>query len=133
MDRENIGAVDEMLRARGYRNLDLQTIDIARWTEHPLLGRKYDVILCSHVLEHLPDPAMFLKRISECLNPAGVFIGLVPLNERIMDPHHVQRLNQSKILGPLRALLLEYTSPGRTVKRGFINSAALQRTVDAHL
>lgn len=99
MDRENVGAVEEMLRERGYQNLDLQTIDIARWTEHPLLGRKYDVILCSHVLEHLPDPAGFLKRIGECLNPAGVFIGLVPLNEIIMDPHHVQRLDEAKIRG----------------------------------
>ena len=35
--------------------------------------------------------------------------------------------------GPLRALLLEYTSAGRTAKRGLLNPAALQRTVDAHL
>lgn len=99
MDEENIGAVREMLGERGYRAVDLQRIEIERWAEHPLLARKYDVILCSHVLEHLPDPAMFLKRIAECLNPAGVFIGLVPLNERIMDPHHVQRLNEAKIRG----------------------------------
>ena len=35
--------------------------------------------------------------------------------------------------GPLRALLLEYTSTERTAKRGLLNPAALQRTVDAHL
>ena len=51
------------------------------------------------ILRLLPEPAMFLKRIGECLNTEGVFIGLVPLNERIMDPHHFQRLNHSKILG----------------------------------
>jgi SAM-dependent methyltransferase len=97
MDEENIAAVRDMLEERGFPSVDLQKIEIERWAEHPLLARKYDVILCSHVLEHLPDPAMFLKRIGECLNPAGLFIGLVPLNERIMDPHHVQRLNEAKI------------------------------------
>ena len=99
MDAQNIADVRAMLEARGTTQIDLQTIDIARWEEHPLLGRKYDVILCSHVLEHLPAPEMFLKRIGECLRPTGVFIGLVPMNERHMDPHHVQRLDESKIRG----------------------------------
>ena len=58
------------------------------------------------VLRLLPEPAMFLKRIGECLNTEGVFIGLVPLNERIMDPHHFQRLNHSKILGFAQAVSL---------------------------
>ena len=35
--------------------------------------------------------------------------------------------------GPLRALLLEYTSPARTARRGLLDPAAQQRTVDAHL
>lgn len=96
MDAENVAAVHAMLAERG-QAADLQTIDIAHWSEHPLLARKYDVILCSHVLEHLPAPENFLKRLSECLHPGGSFIGLVPINERVMDPHHVQRLDQAKI------------------------------------
>lgn len=97
MDAENVSAVRAMLQARGYSNLDLQTIEIEHWETHPLLDRRYDIILCSHVLEHLPDPPHFLKRISQCLNPAGVFIGLVPINERVMDVHHVQQMNRAKI------------------------------------
>ena len=96
MDAENVAAVRAMLAERG-QTADLQTIDIAHWSEHPLLARKYDVILCSHVLEHLPEPAAFLTRLRECLHPGGAFIGLVPINERIMDPHHVQRLDEAKI------------------------------------
>lgn len=96
MDAENVAAVRGMLTARG-READLQTIDITRWTEHPLLARQYDVILCSHVLEHLPDPANFLNRIAQCLHAGGAFIGLVPINERVMEPRHVQRLDQSKL------------------------------------
>ena len=96
MDAENVAAVRAMLAARGVP-ADLQTIDIDRWQEHPLLARQYDVILCSHVLEHLPDPANFLKRMRACLHAGGSFIGLVPINERVMEPRHVQRLDQSKI------------------------------------
>lgn len=96
MDAENVAAVRAMLAARGQR-ADLQTIDIARWTEHPLLARRYDVIVCSHVLEHLPEPAEFLKRMRECLRPGASFIGLVPIHERVMEPRHVQRLDEAKI------------------------------------
>jgi 2-polyprenyl-3-methyl-5-hydroxy-6-metoxy-1,4-benzoquinol methylase len=96
MDAENVAAVRAMLAARGQR-ADLQTIDIAHWSEHPLLARRYDAILCSHVLEHLPDPTAFLRRMAECLGPGGVFIGLVPIHERVMEPRHVQRLDEAKI------------------------------------
>lgn len=96
MDAENVRAVRAMLAERG-QDADLQTIDIAHWTAHPLLARKYDVILCSHVLEHLPDPTGFLERMRECLRPGGAFIGLVPINERVMEPRHVQRLDEAKI------------------------------------
>ena len=97
MDQENIGAVDEMLREQGYGAVDLQRIEIARWMGHPLLARTFDVILCSHVLEHLPDPVGFLRRIAECMDEGSAFLGLVPLNERKMDPHHVQIVHREKI------------------------------------
>ncbi len=96
MDAENVAAVRAMLTGRG-QTADLQTIDIAHWSQHPLLARKYHVILCSHVLEHLPEPAAFLTRLRECLHPGGAFIGLVPINERVLDPHHVQPLDEAKI------------------------------------
>lgn len=96
MDAENVDAVRAMLAARG-QHAQLQTIDIARWTEHPLLARQYDYILCSHVLEHLSDPAGFVRRVAECLRPGGAFIGLVPIHERVMEPRHVQRLDEGKI------------------------------------
>jgi 2-polyprenyl-3-methyl-5-hydroxy-6-metoxy-1,4-benzoquinol methylase len=97
IDSENVAAVQTMLATRGVPNADLRTIDMQHWSEHPLLKQSYDVILCSHVLEHLSDPVMFLKRIRECINPAGVFLGLVPINERKLDPRHVRRMDRNKI------------------------------------
>lgn len=97
LDPTNAAAVTTMLRERGFEHLDLQPMTIEGWENHPLLGRQYDVIVCSHVLEHLPEPSIFLRRIALCLKPEGVFLGLVPINERHADPHHVQIVNRSKI------------------------------------
>src|SRR4051794_31593970 len=97
LDAENVSAVREMLRRRDYPHIDLRTIDIDNWFEHPLVARTYDVVLCSHVLEHLADPVSFLTVIRDCLGTSGVFVGLVPINEREMDPHHVQVVDRGTV------------------------------------
>jgi 2-polyprenyl-3-methyl-5-hydroxy-6-metoxy-1,4-benzoquinol methylase len=85
--------VAKMLGERGYRHVDLQPIEIGHWKDHALLQKSYDVFLCSHVLEHLPDPVDFLKIVRHCVKPAGVFVGLVPINERAENPHHLQNVD----------------------------------------
>jgi SAM-dependent methyltransferase len=97
IDSENIAGVNEMLSARGHQSVCLDTIDISTWEQHPLWRRKYDIFLCSHVLEHLPDPVSFLRRSRKSLNPGGAFVGLVPLNERRANPHHVCTLSEAQI------------------------------------
>lgn len=89
--------VSDMLAERGFRNVDLQPIEIERWREHPLLEKQYDVFLCSHVLEHLPDPVDFLKTVRPCVKPEGAFLGLVPINERAENPHHLQKVDRSVV------------------------------------
>lgn len=89
--------VSEMLGTRGFKNVDLRPIEISRWREHALLQARYDVFLCSHVLEHLPDPAGFLQAVRSCVKPDGVFLGLVPTNERQPNPHHVQTVDRQAV------------------------------------
>lgn len=89
--------VARMLVERGFRNVDLQPIEIERWKEHPLLEKTYDVFLCSHVLEHLPDPVDFLKTVRRCVSHDGAFVGLVPINERASNPHHLQTVDRSVV------------------------------------
>jgi SAM-dependent methyltransferase len=89
--------VSEMLAQRGFRKVNLQPIEIERWDEHPLLNREYDVFLCSHVLEHLPDPVDFLKIVRRCVKPEGAFVGLVPINERAENPHHLQKVDRAVV------------------------------------
>lgn len=89
--------VSEMLVKRGFRSVELQPIEIEQWKEHPLLKREYDVFLCSHVFEHLPDPVDFLKTVRPRLKPDGVFLGLVPINERAENPHHLQKVDRAVV------------------------------------
>jgi 2-polyprenyl-3-methyl-5-hydroxy-6-metoxy-1,4-benzoquinol methylase len=92
-----VNEVAEMLRTRGNREIDLQTIGLENWREHPLWQRSYDVFLCSHVLEHLQDPVEFLRLVRPTLSRTGIFIGLVPINERASNPHHLQLVNKTAI------------------------------------
>lgn len=89
--------VSDMLANRGFRNVELQSIEIEHWKEHLLSKRGYDVFLCSHVLEHLPDPVDFLKSVRPCVKSEGVFLGLVPINERAENPHHLQKVDRSVV------------------------------------
>ena len=98
IDPANVADVRRSLAAKG-READLQSISLDSWSEHPLLAREYDLFLCSHVLEHLPDPVAFLRRVRSCLSPGGRFIGLVPLNERAENPHHVAAPDRAMIEG----------------------------------
>jgi len=99
LDPVNVTDVQQQLQQRGFSDVRLQTIVIEQWEQHPFLREQYDIFLCSHVLEHLADPAAFLGRIRNCIKSDGVFVGLVPLNERCANPHHVQTCDQAKIQG----------------------------------
>ena len=97
IDPVNVTDVQQRMQQRGFADVRLQTIVIEQWEQHPLLREQYDIFLCSHVLEHLPDPVTFLRRIRNCIKSDGVFVGLVPLNERCANPHHVQACDRIKI------------------------------------
>src|SRR5262245_26799036 len=47
-DHENVSATRGMLERRGHQNPTLATIEVDRWSVHPLLDRRYDLVLCSH-------------------------------------------------------------------------------------
>ena len=97
LDPVCVQQVSSMLARRGVKDFDLQSLQIEQWSEHPLLARTYDVVICSHVLEHLTDPATFLIRMRSCLNETGNFVGLVPINERVRDPHHEQEVTRDRL------------------------------------
>jgi SAM-dependent methyltransferase len=60
----------------------------------------YDLILCSHILEHLAQPAHLLQQLHACLKPSGVLVVALP---NLM--HYRTRL-------PLMLGRFEYTDMG---------------------
>jgi 2-polyprenyl-3-methyl-5-hydroxy-6-metoxy-1,4-benzoquinol methylase len=107
MDAENVAEVAAMLNARGFAKVDLQTIALDTWRAHPLLKRRYDLIVCSHVLEHLDDPVALLSGLRDALSTEGRIVALVPINERSENPHHVQRVDRSVVKQWANAAALE--------------------------
>jgi len=88
LDPVNVESVKESLNRMGYAHVDLQAIDQERWDEHELLRGRYDVIVVSHVLEHLKQPADVLKRLLSCLTPEGFLVAAVPINELLAHQNH---------------------------------------------
>jgi len=56
-------------------DLEIVVDDIA---ESQLEGGKFDVVLCSEVLEHTPDPAAVIRGIARVLRPGGVLVLSTP-------------------------------------------------------
>lgn len=70
-------------------NVDVH-VDICKMPE--LKSHEYDIIICSHVLEHVSSPAAALGELRRVLKKTGVLIVMVPLfldvQEFVEDPNH---------------------------------------------
>lgn len=97
---------------------------------HELDGKKFRVIVCSEVLEHVYYPERMMKKIRAHLEPGGVFIGSVPnaffLKHRLRyllgsrtgtpleDPTHITQFH----ISTLRAML-SYLEPRSVLIEGY--------------
>lgn len=58
-------------------------------TEIPVPNQSFDVILCTEVLEHVPEPIQAVAEIARILKPGGVAILTAPLGSRLhQEPYH---------------------------------------------
>jgi 2-polyprenyl-3-methyl-5-hydroxy-6-metoxy-1,4-benzoquinol methylase len=92
------------LSPHALRNLE----HVARWRRRRLhraqvdsQGRpapdRFDVILCSHVLEHVPSDRVLLDALVRALRPGGVLLVNVPIHEVWQDPNHVRRYDEATL------------------------------------
>jgi SAM-dependent methyltransferase len=68
----------------------------------------FDCILCSEVLEHIPDDAKAISELRRVLKPAGVLIITVPFQKRFWAEDdefvgHVRRYDPGELEGKLQA------------------------------
>lgn len=71
-------AGDKMVQGYG-RQSDLVELDI---TQLAFGTDRFDLILCNHVLEHVPDDATAMGELFRVLKPGGVAVVTVPIDDR---------------------------------------------------
>jgi len=66
---------------------------IAGGVDMPFSSAAFDVIFCTEVLEHIPDPAAALRELARVLKPAGALVCtfpfMYPLHEEPRDFHRL--------------------------------------------
>lgn len=70
---------------------------VGRFETHPF-ERRFDAILASHVLEHVPNTSLFLTKIREQLNDGGVLCLIVPPMRQQITTGHVTLWNAGLLL-----------------------------------
>lgn len=78
---------DEGLQSKSWDNSRIDLIsDI---TEIPKEDHSFDVILCSEVLEHVPEPTHALNEFTRLIKPGGILIITAPFASNVhMAPFH---------------------------------------------
>ena len=78
------------LKRKGVQDYVAADLDLARYrhipgmkkvnlTDIPFEDNKFDVLICSHVLEHIPDDRLAMREILRVLKPGGTAMLMVPL------------------------------------------------------
>jgi SAM-dependent methyltransferase len=83
-----------------------------------LAGQQFDLVILSHVMEHLLEPARMLEQIGKLLKPEGEFLVIVPLEAPARkispkdDNHHLYSWNAQT----LNEFLLACSFSARSLK-----------------
>jgi ubiquinone/menaquinone biosynthesis C-methylase UbiE len=67
----------------------------------PFQGESFDIVIASHVIEHVKDDGELLDEIERVLTPGGFVIFLIPINEHYIDPNHLRKYSSISFINLL--------------------------------
>lgn len=99
--------LEPLLRQRlgsGYQTADLEREDVdlrLDVTDIPLPEESFDVIICSHVLEHVPDDRRAMQELHRILSSNGWALVVVPITRDVTfeDPSIVDPDERLRVFG----------------------------------
>lgn len=79
------GLQSDQLRHGGYGAIDY----VCDATAIPVADGSFDAVLCTEMLEHVPDPVAVVRELARVLRPGGRLLLTAPLGSGIhQEPHH---------------------------------------------
>jgi len=91
ISKEAIGFAKKHYQQPG---LHYQELDCMRINE---VGDSADVVVSFETIEHLNDPALFIKNVSETIKPGGTFICSTPNKDRLSGAGHFNPFHPSEL------------------------------------
>ncbi|HWP65787.1 MAG TPA: glycosyltransferase [Candidatus Limnocylindria bacterium] len=120
----------------GNPNVEVRQLDLATLGNNGAVGRGYDTVICSNVLEHIEDDARALAAMRDVLAPGGRVVLVVPALKALYGEidraiHHHRRYSREEITEKLRGagLQVEHVSAFNMlgVPGWWLNSVVLRR------
>jgi 2-polyprenyl-6-hydroxyphenyl methylase/3-demethylubiquinone-9 3-methyltransferase len=114
-------------------NLQLSFERVATIAQLPLAAASLDGILCSSVLEYVPEPALCLAEFARVLRPGGVLVVSVANRNSVVRKVQIAAHSMGRILGQKWCAFLDYSRNDYTAagfrellkQQGFVTSAVI--------
>jgi 2-polyprenyl-3-methyl-5-hydroxy-6-metoxy-1,4-benzoquinol methylase len=74
--------------------------NITQWSG---MSQQFDLVCCSHVLEHVPDDLALLHHLRGLTRYGGVVLLNVPINEVLADPKHIRSYTRESLRSVIEA------------------------------
>jgi ubiquinone/menaquinone biosynthesis C-methylase UbiE len=99
ISKSAIDFVMKRAQKKKIKNIHLQ-INTKNFLPYP--DNSFDLVIASHVIEHVEDPSTFADEINRVLSTNGYCLLLIPINEKYEDPNHLRKYTTNSLISFLR-------------------------------
>ncbi|MDQ8188864.1 class I SAM-dependent methyltransferase [Roseibacillus persicicus] len=95
IDPDHVSSLQAEMKSLGYESVNLRAAsEESEDFSLPFGGEKYDLIVYSHVLEHVDKPIVAMEAAKGSLSSEGIVVVVLPINEQKPDPKHVHLVDE---------------------------------------